>query len=536
MQGATFAAGDLATCLAIPADGGTYVVVPQFAAADTSGSLASYQIGAGGAQASLAAAVSPLRVEATGAPRPIRLQRSFDHVLRERDRRLVRRLATTAAGVGGARASVSAAYAPPPTGTTRTFFVCGNLACDDSAFRTDTATLEFVGNHILFYLSDRAPPPPAGMTAAQLAALGGLIDRTLYDIDVQTFGPPSDIDGNGRVMILMSPYVNALSPPLECQSQGFVAGFFYGADLLPTVTHSNAGEIYYSIAPDPYAMFSCAHGVEDVGRLTGPTFLHELLHMINFNQKVLIHRLGDTEAEFLDEGMAKLAEELGSRYYEQRYPPPTGRTNPDQIFPDSAEAFIVEDLFDSYDFLAAPAPSTATLSVGASTLDDAGAEWLFLRWLGDQKDSTIYGSIVQSALTGIPNIEAAAGQAFPVLFGEFGTAVYTDSLPGVAREQVPAGYRFTSRNLRVLYQALYRAVNDPTQVPRPFPIAPATLSSSGIQSGAMRRGSSAFYELRAPTSGAPLRLIFTAPGGAAFAPGLGAQVSVFRCPSPQACP
>jgi hypothetical protein len=115
--------------------------------------------------------------------------------------------------------------------------------------------------------------------------------------------------------------------------------------------------------------------------------------------------------------------------------------------------------------------------------------------------------------------------------------VYTDSLAGIPRDQVPAQFRYSSRNLRQLYQALFNAVSGPTaEIPRPFPIALQSIPSGSSISGEMLVGTMDFFRLTAPASGAAERLTFSRPDGAAFDPSLHAQVSVFRCPSAEACP
>src|SRR5205823_14306953 len=89
-------------------------------------------------------------------------------------------------------------------------------------------------------------------------------------------------------------------------------------------------------------------------------FLHELQHMINFGQHVVVNG-GDSEEGWLDEGMSLIAEELGSRYYEARYPTPSGRTEPQQVLPDSSQSFCVDKLVNSYSYLLDPEPETLTL-------------------------------------------------------------------------------------------------------------------------------------------------------------------------------
>ncbi len=156
--------------------------------------------------------------------------------------------------------------------------------------------------------------------------------------------------------------------------------------------------------------------------------------MISFGQHALL-RNGNEEDAWLNEGLSHIAEELGSRFYENKFPPPTGRTDPDQAFPDSSQGFISGDLYNSYHFLLNSAStdtsdkaSVSNWGNGDGTLVQRGGAWLFLRWLGDQQDSTVYGRLDQTSLTGIPNVEAASGSSFPTLFGEFSMALYTSTV------------------------------------------------------------------------------------------------------------
>ena len=64
----------------------------------------------------------------------------------------------------------------------------------------------------------------------------------------------------------MTPRVNALVPASDCAAKGFVTGFFYGRDLLPSLSNSNAGEIFFAMVPDPGGQYSCSHASADVMR------------------------------------------------------------------------------------------------------------------------------------------------------------------------------------------------------------------------------------------------------------------------------
>ena len=542
LEGRTVSAADL-PCLTVAPDGGTYLVVPQFATADAALTPVNFTLAAGTAAATANVVLASKRVlpVAPGASADLgQLQRKFEGMLRRREHSLSS-LARANGGASGPLANrVLADVTPPVVGSTRAFKVRNSLSGNGVA--SDTAILKYAGTHLLIYQSTNAPAPPNGFTDAQLAALGNTFDLDLYTIDVATFGAPSDIDGNGRVIVLLSPLINKLTDRSVCSSQGYIAGFFDATDLLPAQfpAASNNAELFYALVPDPGATVSCAHLVATVEQLTLSTFIHEFQHMISFGQHSIL-RSGHEEDPWLNEGLSHLAEELGSRFYENRYPPPSGRTDPDQAFPDSSQGFISGDLYNSYHYLLKPSSTDSTDKASVSnwgngdgSLVQRGGVWLFLRWLGDQQDSLVYGKLDQTSNTGVTNIQVASGVSFPTLFGEFALALYTDSLPGVARSSIPSAYRFTSRNLRALY-AKQRQRN-PNNFQFTFPIDALPLTAGTSSNEAMYPGTMDFFILTAPTSGSNVVLTFKPTGGSTFSSTLGAQVSVFRCPSAAACP
>ena len=517
------------------------MIVPQFPTATAPMSPVSFTVAAGTSASSRIVTASrraPPRTTNAFADHS-RAQRDFERRLRRRERAA----AAAARGMGAARGPLAnrarASVAPSPIGSSKTFHVLADFS-SDSLFKLDTATLKFVGSHLLIYQSKNAPPPPNGFTDGQIAAFGNTFDKDLYTIDASTFGAPTDIDGNGRVIVLLSPIINTLTARNSCQTEGFIAGFFDAVDLLPNVDpNSNGAEIFYALVPDPTGQFSCVHSIAAVGQITPATFIHELQHMISFGQHAIM-RSGDEEVPWLNEGLSHIAEELGSRFYEHRFPPPTGRSNPTQLFPDSAEGFISGDLANSYHFLLDPTStdtsdlaSVSNWGDGDGTLVQRGGVWLFLRWLGDQKDSTVYGRLDQTSLTNVPNVEAASGTAFTTLFGEYALALYVDSLPGVPRSSIPPQFRYSSRNLRALY--FRESEMDPGNFPLAFPISPTPLVAGTSVQSSMFPGTMDFYVLTAPTSGATTAVTFTPTSGGSFSSVLNAQVTVFRCPSAAAC-
>ena len=537
------------TTLTVAGNGASYLVVAQFATSLVPDNLVPYHVSSGNAIsasiagatiASLSRVANPFASRATipaGAlPTSKRTtQLAFDHMLRARARQLVSSGAWRPAALR-ARAAASLRIAPSTStaaavtaspDSVRSFRVLSNA--NGSAFTSVGARLEYAGRDVLIYVDTLSPAN--GFTSSQLTAFGQLFDQTLYPIDTAAFGPPTDVDQNGHVIMLMSPVVNALTSTTDCQN-GYIAGFFDEEDLGAPVNdpNSNQGEIFYSIVPDPNGVSSCVHSTDDVGFSVPATFMHELQHLISFSQHVVVHG-GDSEFGWLDEGLSIVAEELGSRYYEQKCPGTACRTNPDQIFPDSSQGFVENFLYDSYQYAFLPDTASVTLH---SDADDGfswrGGDWLLMRWLGDQMGTSVFRKLDGSALTGVANIENATGQAFPVLFSDFGLALYTDSMPGLPRTTAPAADRFVSRNVRQLWNRLF--VTSQGSLPLAFPVQLFAISNDTSRA-VMDPGTMSFFRLDTPTNQATVSIQFSGPAGAALPVSVKPQLAIFRLPQGQ---
>src|SRR5256714_1759776 len=136
---------------------------------------------------------------------------------------------------------------------------------------------------------------------------------------------PTLFDGNGVVIALMTPVVNALVTKAACNTSGYIAGFFLPDDLDQSapLSRSNHGEIFYSIVADPAGTLSCAHTSAGVKTGTPGTFVHELQHMINFAQHVLINGGPRRQEGGLDEGRSHDAvDRAGPRDFAPAAPAP----------------------------------------------------------------------------------------------------------------------------------------------------------------------------------------------------------------------
>ncbi|MFQ6046291.1 MAG: IPT/TIG domain-containing protein [Gemmatimonadales bacterium] len=393
-------------------------------------------------------------------------------------------------------------------GDTREFHVCADLECDN--FEKITAAVRFVGGHAAIYEDDAAPSP---LSQGAVDSLGAMFDRELYEVATRAFGAESDVDRNGLVIILMTPVVNGLTPRDECE-QAVVTGFFFSFDVDPAHARderSNQAEVFYALTPDPSGSVGCAHTAARIEHLVPVTFIHELQHMISYNQHVLI-RGGEREELWLNEALSHLAEELGALHF--------------LSFGDSAEfsRFAEGDLFDAYRYLVNPGEQFVLFEDGTGTLAERGAVWLFVRWLVDQHGGEITRRLTETGLRGAANVAAAAGEPFARLLAEWILANYVSDLPGFT---APVRLRHLTWDLRLVFSKLHSSL--PQKFQRPFPLEPlAFLGGAFDVSGSLRAGSGDYYTvLQAPAEpGFTLRL--TGPDGEPVEASVAARLNVIR--------
>jgi hypothetical protein len=411
---------------------------------------------------------------------------------------------TDPGGGGGAPVGVSAAVRaqrPPVVGDRRVFNVLSDFEAAPPAFQSVVARARAVGQRVAIYVDSLAPPP--GLSPADLDTLVTVFDSRLYPIDTAAFGRESDINQDQVVIVLMTNVVNRFVTAQECQD-GFVAGFFLGADIDPFFRNDqrfNHAEVFYTLVADPTATLSCAHTVVQLKRLVPITFIHEFQHMISFNQHVLA-RSEDGEVLWLNEGLSHYAEELGGRSY---------LAENDSV---RFREYVAGDLFNGYKFLENPgAHYLAPKPTGIGTLEERGAAWLYVRYLIDQyaADTTraawdaFTRRLVLTGSVGVANVQAATGVPFAESVARWALANFVENLDTVPGFSAPPELQYRSWNLRSVYRQLY--LQDSTRFRRAYPLIPtAGVGSLMNMSGTLRAGSG-LYHLARQAAGAPMFLV-----------------------------
>jgi hypothetical protein len=351
-----------------------------------------------------------------------------------------------------------------------------------------------------------------------------LFDTLLYAADTSAFGGESDIDNNGVVIVLMTGKVNSLVPA-PCTG-GYIGGYFYGGDLLPGFTNGNAGEIFYSLVPDPSGTLSCVHTATGVKNNVPSTFIHEFQHMISFNQHVLLRGSRTGEDLWLNEGLSHYAEELGARLF----------------LPGDSTSFcyfIAGDLYNSAHYLAAPESHVLVDSSGIGGLENRGAYWLFVRFLVDRfstdtsrsANNVVTRALDRSTFTGAANVTNAMGVPFATAVEQWALANYVSDLSAFTAppELQYQRWRFRTDYGTIRATCIPRTSPNPPPYPTAYTLSPATGDGSAVNlAGTLHSGSGSYY-IAQQAAGAPgFTLLFSNSTGYALRTSLAPRLNVLR--------
>ena len=323
-------------------------------------------------------------------------QAEWDVFLREREDLLRSTLSP------GGRAATTTAGAVPGIGDLRDF----DVLRADGGFDQVTAKVRLISERAILYEDITTSP---SLDQADLAIFADLFDDPIYPVDTGAFGSPSDWDGNDRVIVLFTPSVNRLSPP---GSNDFVGGFFFGLDLLPEREHSNAGEVFYVLVPDPSGIYGNVRSADLVRRLVPPILAHEFQHMIHHNERIIQREAPTREAIWLSEGLAHMAEELVGEELRRR-----GRVA-------EADEHQAGNRNRASFFLTEPSDVSLVIASGQGSLAERGAAWLFVEYLRRQAgNDTVLRLLTGTTETGTVNVESVTGRDWEDLFSDWSAAL-----------------------------------------------------------------------------------------------------------------
>ena len=306
--------------------------------------------------------------------------------------------------------------ASPPFRTFNVLATVNGSVTDPSSFEQINAERRYNGTKCEVYADvDTLANPANNFDPIHFQQLGQAFDNSIEATNVSYFGGYSDVDNNDKVIILITPVVNRLTPG---GSGGFIAGFFLAVDLysvgqVPSGT-TNHAEIFYLLAADPQAQWGNPFPIGFTADENISTTAHEHEHMISFSERIF-HQGSATQVTWLEEGMAHMAESLNG-YHDANQ----GRAD-----------IYMQD------------PASTSLEHATANLPQRGGIYLFLQLMVDRYGADFLKEIVQSRCSGRPCVESATGRNFYDLVAEFLAALYVSG-KGITSDP---RFNYTSINL-----------------------------------------------------------------------------------------
>ncbi len=338
--------------------------------------------------------------------------------------------------------------------------------------------------------------PTGGFTDAEYASFATTFDTLVNPLDVNAFGQPSDIDKNGKVVILFTKEVNKMTPK---GASGFIGGFFFERDLFPTsdtqtlqgCATSNQGEMFYLLVPDPNAVYNNVRTKADVLGNTIGTLAHEYQHLINAGRRMYVNNSDQFETVWLNEGLSHIAEEL--LYYRATNRAPRQNLGAAQIGADPAavQKFneFQSDNFGRYQIFLGK-PTKTDVYADNDSLETRGATWNMLRYLADHRgsaDGDVWMQLVNTNKTGHQNLAAVFGASYMTSIRDWATSVFSDDLPGVTN----GAYLEPSWNMRDIFPRI--CSNDAcTATLGRFPLSVIPLGTGAVSASVVPGGAGYF--------------------------------------------
>ena len=342
--------------------------------------------------------------------------------------------------------------------------------------------------------------PPGGFSSADYQRFAANFDTLIYPVDVGNFGAPADIDGNGKVVLLFTRAVNALTPR---NNPSFVGGFFLSRDLFPTVATarldgcpgSNMAEMFYLLAPDPTgAVNGNVRTAAFVDSLTTGVIAHEFQHLINASRRIYVNNANELEVSWLNEGLSHIAEEL--LFFRQ------GQVGPRQNIGITAlrASELTRNAFNNDQAANASryrsylqSPNDNSPIRDDDSLATRGATWDLLRYLADRKtagggtDASVWQALVNAKTTGIANLRQVFGANIGAQLRDWSVSHYTDDVVS----NLSPDYSQPSWNWHSIYPVLSGNA--------PYPLKINQLTSTPA-SGTVIPGGAAFYRFSVPAN------------------------------------
>lgn len=382
-----------------------------------------------------------------------------------------------------------------------------NNLCDNF-FRTQ-AVVASVSSKAILAVDTLDGLPTLLFTQAQMDSITQEFDNVTYPTASAYFATPTDVDGNGRVIMLYSGQINKLTPPNT--TGGFVGGFFFAGDFFPTIdtpqaqgcAQSNEAEIFYLLSPDPTGKFGNVRSASSVRQGTRGTIAHEFQHMINAGNRFQNPNVSAFEASWLDEGLAHFSEDavgrvqrgfgdLESLTFAKLVPCNTPCAEANDF-----NAFFFQNLARLTYWMQKPDKFSPLSKDADTSLAVRGADWALLRYAADNYSNgaprTLTRALVAGPDTGLKNFLAGVKVPVDTIISGWLVAMFADDFtPTISG--INFKYQYASYNLRSVMGPVARSVLQNQSIVYPLTVTPIGSGSDNI-AATNRSGTGTYYRL-----------------------------------------
>jgi hypothetical protein len=404
--------------------------------------------------------------------------------------------------------------------------------CDN--FIQTQATVASVSRRAILVVDTLDGPPSLLFTQPVLDSITTEFDNVTYPTDSSYYNNPTDVDANGRIIILFTGQINKLTPPAT--TGGFVGGFFFAGDFFPATDQgggagsfcpqSNGAEIFYLLSPDPTGRFGNVRSTASVRQGTRGTIAHEFQHMINAGRRFQNPQVSSFEATWLDEALAHFAEDAVGRVsrgftdlqtltFNDLVPCNTPCSQANDF-----NAFFFQNLARLTDWMVAPDKFSPMSKMADTSLATRGAAWAIVRYAADNYSNgdprALTRALAAGPDTGVKNFVAAVKSPVDTVVKGWLVSMYADHL-GIPN--LDAKYQYRSYNFRSAMPPVAKAVLNQQTASYPLLVQSIGSGSDNISS-TNRSGSGTYYRLSvAGGAGAKNVKILDASGNPASFPG-----------------
>jgi hypothetical protein len=399
---------------------------------------------------------------------------------------------------------------------------------------TTQARVASVSRRAILAVDTLDGPPNTLFTQAVLDSITNEFDNVTYPTDSSYYNNPTDIDGNGHIVLLFSGQINKLTP--SGSNGDFVGGFFFAGDFFPPTgttpnsfcPESNQAEIFYLLSPDPTGRFGNIRTTSSVRQGTRGTIAHEFQHMINAGNRFQNPAVSDFEATWLDEALAHFAEDAVGRVqgkfgdlqmlaYSDLLPcSPCSQA-------DDFNAFFFQNFARLTYWMIHPDQFSPMSKMADTSLATRGAAWAIVRYAADNYSNGNPRSLTRALAagpdTGVKNFAAATKAPIDTLVKGWLVSMYDGAHLNPPVAGLNAKYQYRTYNFRSIMPPVARAVLGQSSTSYPLLVQTIGSGSDNIASTNIS-GSGTYYRLTVSSGAGDKNVkILDASGNVASFPG-----------------